>query len=228
MNEILRQILYPLGFIAQLAFGLRFLVQWIESEKAGKSIVKPSFWRLSFLGNLFLAIHGFVQAQFFICLIQSCNAVISWRNLNLRYPLDKQASLRSVFFLLFGVTISLVISFYFIVPEITGQMDWFRVPVAPWNAESTGTISIAWHIVGFIGYFLFSSRFWVQWWVAEKMHESVLNPAFWWISLSGAFLSIIYFARIGDAVNLVGPAIGLLPYLRNIMLIEKNKTVRSL
>lgn len=219
MLEIWRQILYPLGFIAQLAFGLRFLVQWIESEKAGKSIVKPSFWRLSFLGNLFLAIHTLIQAQFFVCLIQSCNALISWRNLNLQKSRNKQWQFRTILFFLFFNIVLTTVCFVL----INGEFDWFRVPVAPWQAVEQNQLPFFWHLLGMLGYFLFSSRFWVQWWIAEKLHASVLTSSFWWISLIGALLSIFYFARIGDLVNLIGPAIGLIPYIRNIMLMSQSK-----
>ncbi len=39
-----------LGFSAQLLFSLRFLVQWIVSEKKGQSVIPTSFWYLSFFG----------------------------------------------------------------------------------------------------------------------------------------------------------------------------------
>ncbi len=39
--------LYPLGFIAGIAFAGRFLIQWYVSEKAKKSIVPRVFWQLS-------------------------------------------------------------------------------------------------------------------------------------------------------------------------------------
>lgn len=36
MNEALRELLYPLGFISSLAFTARFLIQWMESEKKSR------------------------------------------------------------------------------------------------------------------------------------------------------------------------------------------------
>ena len=35
------------GFIAQGLFTMRFVVQWIASERAGESIVPHTFWRLT-------------------------------------------------------------------------------------------------------------------------------------------------------------------------------------
>ena len=48
------------GWIGQVTFGSRFFVQWVASEKAGKSVVPPIFWWLSLLGAMLVlsyAIH---------------------------------------------------------------------------------------------------------------------------------------------------------------------------
>lgn len=43
-----------LGFVAQLMFTGRFLVQWIASEKQGKSVIPVAFWLFSIAGGLLL------------------------------------------------------------------------------------------------------------------------------------------------------------------------------
>ena len=43
------------GLLGNLAFGTRFLVQWIASERAGESVVPMAFWYLSIVGSLILA-----------------------------------------------------------------------------------------------------------------------------------------------------------------------------
>ena len=43
-----------LGFVAQAFFTARFAVQWIASERAGKSVVPLSFWWLSIGGGVLL------------------------------------------------------------------------------------------------------------------------------------------------------------------------------
>ncbi len=48
------------GFVGQLIFGARFLVQWLASERAGKTVVPPIFWMLSIFGSVIVlcyAIH---------------------------------------------------------------------------------------------------------------------------------------------------------------------------
>lgn len=219
-----RSVLYPLGFLAALAFGARFIIQWIQSEKAQKSLVPRSFWQLSIIGNLLLMVHSFIQIQYHVCIVQVCNTIISWRNLNLMQTKHPPISLRMVIFLLIG-SIMLVTSLFALQDWMIVQNgDWFRIPTAPWQASSTYSISIFWHLLGTIAYGLFSSRFWIQWWYAEKARASTLPVAFWWLSLIGAFLSIVYFARINDLVNLIGPLLGIIPYARNLMLIQKNRT----
>ena len=40
-----------LGFVAQALFTMRFVVQWIASERAKKSVVPAAFWTFSILGG---------------------------------------------------------------------------------------------------------------------------------------------------------------------------------
>jgi lipid-A-disaccharide synthase-like uncharacterized protein len=46
-----------LGFIAQAFFTMRFLVQWLASEKAGKSVIPMAFWWFSIGGGLLLFVY---------------------------------------------------------------------------------------------------------------------------------------------------------------------------
>ena len=43
-----------LGFLAQALFSMRFLVQWIASERAGRSIIPTAFWIFSIAGGVLL------------------------------------------------------------------------------------------------------------------------------------------------------------------------------
>jgi lipid-A-disaccharide synthase-like uncharacterized protein len=45
-----------------------------------------------------------------------------------------------------------------------------------------------WKIIGFGGLIVFQGRWIVQWIHSEKHKESKVPPAFWWLSLAGAFL----------------------------------------
>lgn len=224
-----RTILYPLGFLSAIPFGARFIVQWLQSEKAQKCVVPRSFWFLSLIGNILLALHTFFQIQFHICLVQACNAVISWRNLNLMQTRRPSLSLQTV--ILFLIWTALFVSFAFALQDWIVSREsphWFRNPIAPWQEIDNTHHSFLLHAFGTVSYLLFSSRFWIQWWMSEKAHTSELPIAFWWISLCGSILSIVYFLMIGDSVNLVGPLFGIIPYIRNLMLIYKTKPVAEL
>ena len=51
------------GVIAQLLFAARFLVQWIASERAGRSVMPITFWFLSIAGGLLTLIYGLVRRE---------------------------------------------------------------------------------------------------------------------------------------------------------------------
>jgi len=69
------------GIAAQLLFGARFLVQWIASERAGRSVVPLAFWFLSMGGGLMTLVYGLVRREPVIILGQSLSIVIYLRNL---------------------------------------------------------------------------------------------------------------------------------------------------
>ena len=69
------------GVIAQFVFGARFLVQWIASEKAEKSVIPVGFWILSISGGLMTLIYGFARSDIVIILGQAFSIFIYARNL---------------------------------------------------------------------------------------------------------------------------------------------------
>ena len=218
-----RTFLYPLGFLSSFAFGARFILQWLQSERAHKSVVSPSFWHCSLVGNCLLLLHSFIQSQFPICLVQVCNAVIAWRNLDLMQTKSPPLSFSKVIVIGIGSALLMIGAFALQSWFLGQEGGWLRVPKAPWQNDATNSVSLYWHLLGTLGLILFSSRFWIQWWFAEQSLRSTLPLSFWWLSLSGALLSIGYFIRIGDSVNLIGPLLGLVPYIRNLMLMRKTK-----
>lgn len=69
------------GLFAQLMFSARFLVQWIRSEQAQKSVVPVAFWWLSIAGGLLLLAYGFYRGEPVIILGQAFGVVVYARNL---------------------------------------------------------------------------------------------------------------------------------------------------
>lgn len=216
MNESLRPLLYPIGFIANFLFGSRFFIQWIQSEKEKKSVVPRSFWHISWTANLLMSLHGLIQVQYPICLIQLFNAGISWRNLNLLG--QKPIKFKTFVFFMIGLIASITLLFIFL-----GASQWMRQPALPWMKNPTTPIHFIWHFAGSIGMLLFASRYWIQWIVAEKEQRSLLGPSFWLISSIGALFSLFYAIKLVDPVNILGFSMGLIPYLRNLMLLKKQK-----
>ncbi len=229
MSESWREFLYPLGYIASLMFFSRVLVQWIASEAKQKSIVPLSFWKLSLTGNILLMLHSFIQVQYHMCVVQACNAVISWRNLNLMQPKENQISLQKVILLLGFAVIGSSTAFALQSYLLNQTHEWFRIPTTTWLSQPS-TINPLWHWFGFAGIILFASRFWVQWWGAERHKTSYLGLSFWWVALIGDIMCLIYFIRIADPANILGYLFGLVPYMRNLILIrraEKSKSVEG-
>ena len=72
-----------LGLFAQLMFTARFLVQWLASERAGKSIVPLLFWYLSIGGSVLLLVYSIHRKDPVFILGQSMGIFIYTRNLYL-------------------------------------------------------------------------------------------------------------------------------------------------
>ena len=86
--------------------------------------------------------------------------------------------------------------------------------------------AVQWLIIGFIGQGCFFMRFLVQWIVSEKRGESTFPLAFWYFSLAGSLVLLIYSLHKEDPVFIVGQTVGIFIYIRNLVLIaRKNKTV---
>jgi lipid-A-disaccharide synthase-like uncharacterized protein len=74
-----------LGFAGQMLFGLRFLVQWVASERRGESIIPIYFWYLSLIGSLILLAYAIFRRDPVFILGQSTGFIVYMRNLMLIY-----------------------------------------------------------------------------------------------------------------------------------------------
>lgn len=77
-----------------------------------------------------------------------------------------------------------------------------------------------WLTVGFMGQALFGARFLVQWLASERAGDSVVPAAFWWLSVLGGVVLLVYAGSRRDPVIIVGQSIGLLVYARNLSLLR--------
>src|SRR3954453_7288415 len=84
-------------------------------------------------------------------------------------------------------------------------------------------IPTLWLTIGFVGQALFTARFLVQWIASERRRDSVVPVAFWWLSLLGGLTLLSYASYRQDPVIIIGQAMGLIVYARNLMLVGKAK-----
>ena len=78
-------------------------------------------------------------------------------------------------------------------------------------------------MLGMLGQILFFSRFLIQWIASEKKGKSTIPLSFWWLSIGGGLLLLIYAIWREDPVITLGQSVGLFVYLRNLVLIRRHK-----
>ncbi len=83
--------------------------------------------------------------------------------------------------------------------------------------------SLIWIGIGFAGQALFMMRFVVQWWSSEKEKRVVIPVAFWYFSIAGSLVLVIYAIHRRDPVFIFGQALPLAIYLRNLSLHYRSK-----
>lgn len=88
----------------------------------------------------------------------------------------------------------------------------------------TSPVGVLWVGVGLIGQLLFTGRMLIQWFASEKSGRSVIPIAFWWMSLIGATMLLVYFIWRRDIVGVLGQATGWGIYVRNLVLIRRSRS----
>jgi lipid-A-disaccharide synthase-like uncharacterized protein len=72
-----------IGFMAQLMFSMRFIVQWLASERAKRSIVPEVFWYFSFAGGAMLFAYAIYRFDPVFMLGQGMGLLIYARNIQM-------------------------------------------------------------------------------------------------------------------------------------------------
>lgn len=75
-----------------------------------------------------------------------------------------------------------------------------------------------WKVLGWVGNGVFFSRFFVQWYATEKKGQVVVPVVFWWLSLTGSLLLLIYALHKKDSVFIWAYLFPWIPYIRNIVI----------
>ena len=87
--------------------------------------------------------------------------------------------------------------------------------------SNINSYEVIWIIIGLVGQLTFFSRWIVQWFLSEKYSKSYIPNSFWWLSLIGGFITFIYAWHIKSIPFMLAQFIGLIVYIRNIVLISK-------
>src|ERR1700719_5358197 len=80
-----------------------------------------------------------------------------------------------------------------------------------------------WVILGFVAQGFFTMRFVVQWIASERARKSVMPVAFWFFSIGGGALLLIYALYRRDLVFIAGQAFGGFVYARNLHFVLRER-----
>ena len=83
-----------------------------------------------------------------------------------------------------------------------------------------------WVLLGYGGQALFGMRFVIQWIASERVGRSVFPAAFWFFSIGGGVLLLVYALYIRDPVFIIGQALGLFVYLRNLYFVYRERRAK--
>jgi lipid-A-disaccharide synthase-like uncharacterized protein len=84
-----------------------------------------------------------------------------------------------------------------------------------------------WLALGIFGQLLFAMRFIVQWLVSEKEGRSVIPLAFWFFSIGGGAITLVYGLYRREPVIIMGQSLSLFIYARNLILIRRDKRAKA-
>ena len=197
-------MIYVIGFLAQVFFSARILLQWILSERAKKVISPAIFWQLSIVGSYLLFVYGWLRDDFAIILGQIISYYIYIWNLDKKHQWKKLPFIIRTLLLLTPVAAIL-----YMLKDASAFVDQFfrneKIPL--WLL-----------IYGSMGQIIFTLRFVYQWIYSKRKDESLLPIGFWVISLFGSLFIVSYAIYRRDPVLILGQSTGLIAYSRNIYL----------
>ena len=86
--------------------------------------------------------------------------------------------------------------------------------------DIASALDAAWLVIGLSAQLMFSARFVIQWIASERRRESVIPTAFWYFSLAGGVLLLLYGLHRGEPVIILGQVFGIVVYVRNLWFIH--------
>jgi lipid-A-disaccharide synthase-like uncharacterized protein len=202
-------VIFGIGFLSQILFSARLLVQWITSEKAGRIVSPLLFWQISLVASFLMMVYGILRNDFAILLGQFITYAVYIRNLYYHGFWDKIPKPIRVLAVIFPiVAIGWIIG---------GDNNNIQTIISNKNVSS--------HLMiwGVASQLVFTFRFVYQWIYTEKRKESILPIGFWLISFVGSMLVLSYAIIRKDPVLFIGQIFGFVVYTRNIILWMNDK-----
>jgi lipid-A-disaccharide synthase-like uncharacterized protein len=85
-----------------------------------------------------------------------------------------------------------------------------------------------WATVGLFGQMVFGFRFVLQWIVSEYKKKSYVPTSFWFISIIGSLILLVYSIHIKNPIFILGFSLNTLIYLRNLHLIYNDRAQKDI
>jgi len=200
-------VIYGIGFLAQILFSGRLILQWILSEKSKKVLTPSIFWKLSLIASFLLFVYGYLRDDFAIMLGQALTYFIYIRNLQLQGEWQKAPKSLQWFLWIFPALL-VVYSYNNNTYDLTNLFKNEAIPL--------------WLLIwGSLAQIIFTLRFVYQWVYSERNKESSLPFGFWLLSLIGSLMILVYAILREDPVLFIGHIMGSVIYTRNIILSKK-------
>ena len=80
-----------------------------------------------------------------------------------------------------------------------------------------------WLAFGIVAQLLFTARFLVQWLASEREGQSVMPLSFWYFSMGGGLMTLLYGIVRREPIIIMGQALAMVIYTRNLVLIYRNR-----
>ncbi|WP_299580685.1 lipid-A-disaccharide synthase N-terminal domain-containing protein [uncultured Sunxiuqinia sp.] len=206
-------LIYSIGFLSQILFFARTIIQWFKSEHEGKVLSPTLFWKISLLASILMLIYGIMRNDAAILIGQILVYFIYVRNIQLKNDWKTMSPVMRGGILIMP---AIILSFLFIGTDYS-LATFFK-------NENNPLLLMIW---GILAQLIFISRFFYQWLYSENRKESILPLGFWIISIVGSAMNFIYGVYRLDPVLVAAHSLGMFVYLRNILIHYNRRSLFS-
>ena len=194
---------YILGFIGMTLYGVRLIVQWYKSEKAGKVVSPGIYWVMSSIGAVVLYLYGWLRKDFSIIFGESVGYYIYMWNIKIMGLYKNVPRWLVVLQALFPV---------FILALIVWDLPSFST-----NFLHNEEVPLALMLFGIAGQFVYEIRSVYQLVYSYRRQESFLPLGHWILAVIGSSMIIAYGVIRHDWVLAIGQ-FSIVFSIRNLMI----------